>query len=158
MIYSPLLSADEGYTFLSAKLISELNKAGSFQFKMPSNNVAYGKLNKLATIVKVTSSDNTVYVLKDNEKTSTTASASIPTTVLYKTASINPDSREITLSDPLNEEGSSSSAICNNYRDYPYFYGDRKDGSTDSRVYRISTVTATKSTGMVTFYMYSYTY
>lgn len=44
IIYSPLLAANDGYAFLSAKVIRELNKAGSFRFTMPPNNVGYEKL------------------------------------------------------------------------------------------------------------------
>lgn len=158
IIYSPLLAANDGYAFVSAKVIRELNKAGSFRFTMPPNNVAYGKINKLATIISVVSSDNPMYVLKNADKTSKGPATSIPTTVIYGGATVDPATGKITLASPLNREGSSSSEICSNYKQYPYFYGDLKDGTEDSTVYRFTSASYTVSTGSITFIMYSYTY
>lgn len=158
IIYSPLLAANDGYAFVSAKVIRELNKAGSFRFTMPPNNVAYGKINKLATIISVVSSDNPMYVLKDVDKTSKGPATSIPTTVIYGGATVDPATGKIALTSPLNREGSSSSEICSNYKQYPYFYGDLKDGTEDSTVYRFTSASYTVSTGSITFRMYSYTY
>lgn len=158
IIYSPLLAANDGYAFVSAKVIRELNKAGSFRFTMPPNNVAYGKINKLATIISVVSSDNPMYVLKNADKTSKGPATSIPTTVIYGGATVDPATGKITLASPLNREGSSSSEICSNYKQYPYFYGDLKDGTEDSTVYRFTSASYTVSTGSITFRMYSYTY
>lgn len=158
IIYSPLLAANDGYAFVSAKVIRELNKAGSFRFTMPPNNVAYGKINKLATIISVVSSDNPMYVLKNADKTSKGPTTSIPTTVIYGGATVDPATGKITLASPLNREGSSSSEICSNYKQYPYFYGDLKDGTEDSTVYRFTSASYTVSTGSITFRMYSYTY
>ena len=158
VIYSPLLSANDGYSLLAAKVTSELNKAGSFQFTMPPNNVAYGKINKLATVVSVVSSDNPTYVLKNVDKTSKGPTTSIPTTVIYGGATAAPATGQIALKSPLNREGSSSSEICSNYKQYPYFYGDLKDGTEDSTVYRFTSASYTVSTGSITFRMYSYTY
>lgn len=158
IIYSPLLAANDGYAFLSAKVIRELNKAGSFRFTMPPNNVAYGKINKLATIISVVSSDNPMYVLKDVDKTSKGPTTSIPTTVIYDGATVDPATGKIALTSPLNREGSSSSEICSNYKQYPYFYGDLKDGTEDSTVYRFTSASYTVSSGSITFRMYSYTY
>ena len=158
IIYSPLLAANDGYAFVSAKVIRELNKAGSFRFTMPPNNVAYGKINKLATIISVVSSDNPMYVLKNVDKTSKGPATSIPTTVIYGGATVDPATGKITLASPLNREGSSSSEICSNYKQYPYFYGDLKDGTEDSTVYRFTSASYTVSTGSITFIMYSYTY
>lgn len=158
IIYSPLLAANDGYAFVSAKVIRELNKAGSFRFTMPPNNVAYGKINKLATIISVVSSDNPMYVLKNVDKTSKGPATSIPTTVIYGGATVDPATGKITLASPLNREGSSSSEICSNYKQYPYFYGDLKDGTEDSTVYRFTSASYTVSTGSITFRMYSYTY
>ena len=62
IIYSPLLAANDGYAFLSAKVIRELNKAGSFRFTMPPNNVGYEKLKKLSTIVSVVASELEAYI------------------------------------------------------------------------------------------------
>lgn len=158
VIYSPLLSANDGYSLLAAKVTSELNKAGSFQFTMPPNNVAYGNINKLSTIVSVVSSDNPAYVLKDVDKTSKGPATSIPTTVIYGGATVDPGTGMITLLNPLNREGSLSSEICSNFKQYPYFYGDLKDGTEDSKIYRFSAASYTVSTGTITFQMYSYTY
>ena len=158
IIYSPLLAANDGYAFVSAKVIRELNKAGSFRFTMPPNNVAYGKINKLAMIISVVSSDNPMYVLKNADKTSEGPATSIPTTVIYGGATVDPATGKITLASPLNREGSSSSEICSNYKQYPYFYGDLKDGTEDSTVYRFTSASYTVSTGSITFRMYSYTY
>lgn len=158
VIYSPLLSANDGYSLLAAKVTSELNKAGSFQFTMPPNNVAYGKINKLATIISVVSSDKPMYVLKNVDKTSKGPATSIPTTVIYGGATVDPATGKITLASPLNREGSSSSEICSNYKQYPFFYGDLKDGTEDSTVYRFASASYTVSTGSITFRMYSYTY
>lgn len=158
IIYSPLLAANDGYAFVSAKVIRELNKAGSFRFTMPPNNVAYGKINKLATIISVVSSDNPMYVLKNVDETSKGPATSIPTTVIYGGATVDPATGKITLASPLNREGSSSSEICSNYKQYPYFYGDLKDGTEDSTVYRFTSASYTVSTGSITFRMYSYTY
>lgn len=158
IIYSPLLAANDGYAFVSAKVIRELNKAGSFRFTMPPNNVAYGKINKLATIISVVSSDNPMYVLKNVDKTSKGPAISIPTTVIYGGATVDPATGKITLASPLNREGSSSSEICSNYKQYPYFYGDLKDGTEDSTVYRFTSASYKVSSGSITFLMYSYTY
>lgn len=158
VIYSPLLSANDGYSLSAAKVTSELNKAGSFQFTMPPNNVAYGNINKLSTIVSVVSSDNPAYVLKDVDKTSKGPVTSIPTTVIYGGATVDPGTGMITLLNPLNREGSLSSEICSNFKQYPYFYGDLKDGTEDSKIYRFSAASYTVSTGTITFRMYSYTY
>lgn len=158
VIYSPLLSANDGYSLLAAKVTSELNKAGSFQFTMPPNNVAYGNINKLSTIVSVVSSDNPAYVLKDVDKISKGPATSIPTTVIYGGATVDPGTGMITLLNPLNREGSLSSEICSNFKQYPYFYGDLKDGTEDSKIYRFSAASYTVSTGTITFRMYSYTY
>lgn len=158
VIYSPLLSANDGYSLLAAKVTSELNKAGSFRFTMPPNNVAYGKINKLATIVSVVSFDNPTYVLKNVDKTSKGPTTFIPTTVIYGEATVDPVTGKIALTSPLNREGSLSSEICSNYKQYPYFYGDLKDGTEDSTVYRFTSASYTVSTGSITFIMYSYTY
>lgn len=158
IIYSPLLAANDGYAFLSAKVIRELNKAGSFRFTMPPNNVGYEKLKKLSTIVSVVASDVEAYILKDDVKTSANSSTSIPTTVIYKGASVDPHTGRIKLAGPLNTDGSGSSEIYNNYSEYPYFYGDLKDGATDEKVYKFASVSRTITSGTISFAMYSYTY
>lgn len=52
LLYSPELM-NEGYAVLEPKLTTELNKAGSLQFVLPTNNVMYDKLNKLKTTIIV---------------------------------------------------------------------------------------------------------
>ena len=158
IIYSPLLAANDGHAFLSAKVIRELNKAGSFRFTMPPNNVGYEKLKKLSTIVSVVASDVEAYILKDDVKTSANLSTSIPTRVIYKGASVDPHTGRIKLAGPLNTDGSGSSEIYNNYSEYPYFYGDLKDGATDEKVYKFASVSRTVTSGTISFAMYSYTY
>lgn len=52
LLYSPELT-EEGYALLSIKLTTELNRAGSLEFTMPTSNVMYEKLQKLKTIITV---------------------------------------------------------------------------------------------------------
>lgn len=52
LLYSPDL-ADDGYAVISPKLTEELNKTGSLEFTLPTNNVMYDKLQKLKTIIVV---------------------------------------------------------------------------------------------------------
>lgn len=56
ILYSPILS-NEGYPILNAKVVKELNKAGSFEFTLPPNNVMYDITQKLKSIVTVTRND-----------------------------------------------------------------------------------------------------
>ena len=125
VLYSPLL-ANEGYQIINGKVTTELNKAGSFKFTTPPNNVMYDKIQKLKSIVKVVSSDEYLYSLKNKDKTEKSTQTSIPTTVLYQSALIDEEGK-ITLINPLNLDGSSSADIVNNYKNYPYFYGDLND-------------------------------
>lgn len=125
--YSPLL-ANEGYSIMAGKVIVELNKAGSFEFTLPPNNVMYDNVNKLKSIVRVITGDKPSYELKNTEKTYKTMQSSIPTTVLYRTAIIDDETGEITLDDVLDDAGTSTYDIYSNYKTYSYFYGDRADG------------------------------
>ena len=52
LLYSPDL-ANDGYAVINPKLTEELNKTGSLEFTLPTNNVMYDKLQKLKTIVVV---------------------------------------------------------------------------------------------------------
>ena len=159
VLYSPLL-ANEGYQIINGNVTTELNKAGSFEFTIPPSNSMYDKIQKLKSIVKVVSNDGFLYVgLENKTETSKSAQKSIPTTVLYKTATVDSRNGDITLSNPLNADGSASSDIYNNYKKYPYFYGDLGDGTQDSKVYKftsISITTMTTSYGKV--YLYTFTY
>lgn len=159
VIYSPLLS-NEGYSMISGKVVSEINKSGYFEFIVPPNNVMYNSINKLKSVCKVVSSDSPAYMLKNAEKTYKSTQSSIPTTVLYKTAIIDEDTGEITLSDPLDVDGTSTYKIYNNYKTYSYFYGDLGDGKQDSKVYKFTSIsrTTSSSSGGITLAFYSYTY
>lgn len=52
LLYSPTL-VHEGFAISNTRLNFELNKAGSFQFLLPPNNVKYDNLVKLKTIITV---------------------------------------------------------------------------------------------------------
>lgn len=65
------------------------------------------------------------------------------TRVLYSTATIT--NGKIVLSNPLNVNGSSATEQKSNYTTYKYFYGDLKDGSSDSEVYRYSSISSSTS-------------
>ena len=52
LVYSPEL-INEGYDVINPKLTMELNKAGSLEFTMTTENLMYDKLQKLKTTVKV---------------------------------------------------------------------------------------------------------
>lgn len=157
--YSPLL-ANEGYSIMAGKVITELNKAGSFDFSFPPDNVMYDDIQKLKSIVRVVSSDKPAYVLKNTEKTYETSKTSIPTTVIYRTVVIDDETGEITLDDALNDDGTSTYEIYSNYKTYSYFYGDRADGKQDNKVYKFTSISRTTSgsSGGITIAFYSYTY
>lgn len=158
VLYSPLLS-NEGYQIINGNVTTELNKAGSFEFTIAPNNLMYDKIQKLKSIVKVVSTDEASYDLENKEKTYKSSQTSIPKTVLYKTATIDEDTGKITLSNPLNTNGSTPSNIYDNYKSYSYFYGDLTDGTQDSKVYKFTSISKTSSTGSyvtITFYTYTY--
>lgn len=52
LLYAPMLS-NEGYGLISPKVDVELNKAGSASFLLPTNNVMYGQLKKMKSIITV---------------------------------------------------------------------------------------------------------
>lgn len=151
--YSPLL-ANEGYSIMAGKVITELNKAGSFEFSFPPDNVMYDDFQKLKSIVRVVSIDKPSYELKNTEKTNKTMQSSIPTTVLYRTAVIDEETGEITLDDALDAAGTSAYEIYSNYKTYSYFYGDCTDGKQDHKVYKFTSISRT--TSGVAFYSYTY--
>lgn len=76
--------------------------------------------------------------------------------VLYSTATIVDD--KIVLSNPLNVNGSSATEQKENYSTYRYFYGDLEDGSSDSEVYRYSSLTSSTSSGVVVLTTWNYKY
>lgn len=78
------------------------------------------------------------------------------TRILYSTATIS--NGKIVLSNPLNTSGSSGTEQKSNYSTYPYFYGDLGDGSTDSEVYKYTTITSSTSTGVISLTSWKWTY
>lgn len=60
LLYSPELM-QEGYCIINPKLTMELNKAGSLEFLMPTNNVMYDKLKKLKTTIIVKQDDSEIW-------------------------------------------------------------------------------------------------
>lgn len=52
LLYSPKF-VDDGYLVTNAKLTLEVNKAGSLTFVLPPNNILYGDIQKLKSIVTV---------------------------------------------------------------------------------------------------------
>lgn len=52
VLYAPNL-ANEGYSVLNPKITYEMNKAGSLEFIVPPNNVNYGEIHKLKSIIQV---------------------------------------------------------------------------------------------------------
>lgn len=157
VLYSPLLM-DDGYSILSGKITQELNKAGSFEFVIPPNNVRYNDIEKLKSIVTLIADGQKSYSIIDGEKISESAQSSITSRVLYKTSFCD-DTGKIVLSEPLNANGSDADEIWYNYKKYAYFYGDYADGSSDSKVYKYTSVSRSTSTsGSVTVKFYAYSY
>lgn len=60
LLYSPDV-ADQGFAVIDPKLTEELNKAGSLEFTMPTNNPLYNKLQKLKTEVVVKSDNKEIW-------------------------------------------------------------------------------------------------
>lgn len=60
LLYSPTL-VHEGYAISKTKMKSELNKAGSFQFLLPPNNLKYDDLVKLKTIITVFDDEEEIF-------------------------------------------------------------------------------------------------
>lgn len=75
--------------------------------------------------------------------------------IIYKTASIG-SAGIITLTEPLSETASSFLDQKNNYQEYPYFYGDYGDGSTDSTIYKYEELGQTSVTSGGKKYYYTY--
>lgn len=60
VLYSPVL-LDKGRSVLSAKVVKELNKAGSLEFEIPPNNVVYDNIQKLKSIMTVKRDDEEIF-------------------------------------------------------------------------------------------------
>ena len=60
LLYAPTM-VHEGYAISKTKMKSELNKAGSFQFLLPPNNVKYDDLVKLKTIITVYDDEDEIF-------------------------------------------------------------------------------------------------
>lgn len=123
VLYSPLLS-NKGYSVLNAKVLNELNKAGSLEFKIPPNNNLYNQIKKLSSNIKVTELGKAIYEIKDDESFEKWGISSLPNRVIYKDAVVDGEKRRIVLSNPLNTNGSDYNEQRNNYKEYPYFYSD----------------------------------
>lgn len=142
---------------ISGKVVSELNKSGSFEFTLPPNNVMYNSINKLKSTCKVVSSES-AYELINTKKTYKSTQSSIPKTVIYKTAAIDKYTGKIILKQPLDIEGADSYKIYSNYKTHSYFYGDLSDGSSDDKVYKFTSINRRISSGTITIAFYDYTY
>ena len=53
LVYSPGAASSLGYSASSAKITTEINKAGSLEFTIPPTNPSYSKMSKLKTIFRV---------------------------------------------------------------------------------------------------------
>lgn len=60
LVYAPSLS-NEGYGVISPKVDVELNKAGSAEFILPTDNVMYDSLAKLKSIINVYDEDDEIF-------------------------------------------------------------------------------------------------
>lgn len=60
LVYAPSLS-NEGYGVVSPKVEVELNKAGSAEFILPTDNVMYDSLAKLKSIITVCDEDDEIF-------------------------------------------------------------------------------------------------
>lgn len=60
LVYAPTLSA-EGYAAVSPKVVAELNKAGSAQFILPPDNLMYGRIQKLKSVVTVYDGEEEIF-------------------------------------------------------------------------------------------------
>ena len=62
--------------------------------------------------------------------------------IIYADYAFDENTGVITLSNPLSTTQSSSADQLNNYESYPYYYGDRSNGSTDNTVYKLTSITS----------------
>lgn len=53
LVYSPGAASSLGYSASTAKITTEINKAGSLEFTIPPTNPSYSKMSKLKTIFRV---------------------------------------------------------------------------------------------------------
>ena len=60
LVYAPSL-ANEGYAVASPKVDVELNKAGSAEFVLPTNNVMYDNITKLKSIIVIYDEDDEIF-------------------------------------------------------------------------------------------------
>lgn len=60
LLYAPTM-VHEGYAISKTKMKQELNKAGSFQFLLPPNNVKYNSLTKMKTIITVYDDEEEIF-------------------------------------------------------------------------------------------------
>lgn len=62
--------------------------------------------------------------------------------IIYADYAFDENTGIITLSNPLSATQSSSADQLSNYESYPYYYGDRSNGSTDNTVYKLTSITS----------------
>lgn len=87
-------------------------------------------------------------VYSDGEIQSGAANTTAPSSrILYKTLTLDSTTGEITLSEPLSEEKSTAAEMYENYAEYPYYYGDYSDGSTNGTIYKYKSMSRTISEG-----------
>lgn len=98
-----------------------------------------------------------VYTSSSEESETSSANTTSPVArILYKTLTLDSATGKITLSEPLSDTQSTGVEQFNNYAEYPYYYGDYSDGSTDSTVYKYKSISRTTSTGTVTIYFWKW--
>ena len=91
---------------------------------------------------KYTAAPDGGYEIGYEESESTTLSYSSPASrILYQTMEFDASTGVVTLSNPLSDAASTAAEQLANYQEYPYFYGDLADGSSDATVYMISKIT-----------------
>lgn len=72
---------------------------------------------------------------------------------LFKTLIFNDQTGEITLSDPQAAGQTGTSTQYTQYANYPYYYGDLNDGTTDKTIYKITNMTRS---GSIVSYTYTW--
>ena len=71
--------------------------------------------------------------------------------IIYADYAFDENTGIITLSNPLSATQSSSADQLSNYESYPYYYGDRSNGSTDNTVYKLTSVTSSGNSWSQTY-------
>ena len=105
----------------------------------------YGKYSlKSNSDSKYTTRINETYKVKKN--TTSTSGTELFERVIYKKLNFNESTGEITLSEPYNDGNPVPiDTVKSNYSEYPYYYGDRLDGSTYNSVYQYTSISVKTS-------------